>query len=274
MMEDVFASLAPARRRLVLSVLALLCGAILVGTGIAVARTVTGGAASPAPVANHQPGPVLLVPGYGGSVTSLQVLARKLIAAGRHAEVVSLPDDGTGDLRSQAQALASAAKAAAAREHADSVDVVGYSAGGVVARLWAHDYGGNRLARRIVTLGAPQHGTELASLGAALSIACPTACQQLAVSSTLLAGLNAKPETAAGPQYVSIWTTKDEIVVPPDSARLDGGLNLTVQSVCASSSVQHSGLPTDPLIQAMVLTELGSGAPVALTPADCARLSR
>jgi triacylglycerol esterase/lipase EstA (alpha/beta hydrolase family) len=273
MMEGVFASLAPARRRLVLSLLAVLCIAILVGAGITVARAVTGSAASTTPAAQRQPGPVLLVPGYGGSVTALQALASKLTSAGKHAEVVPLPGDGTGDLRAQAQALATAAKAAAARYDASSVDVVGYSAGGVVARLWAQDYGGNQLARRIVTLGSPQHGTELASLGSELSIACPIACQQLTVSSSLLAGLNAKPEPTAGPQYVSIWTTKDEVVVPPDSARLDGALNLTVQSVCASSTVQHGNLPTDPVIQAMVLSELGAGSPVPLTSADCARLS-
>jgi triacylglycerol lipase len=250
------------------------CVAILAVAGIAVVRSVTGNsAASAPPAAQRQPGPVLLVPGYGGSVAALQTLARKLNAAGKRAEVVALPGDGTGDLGAQAAALATAAQAAAARDHADSVDVIGYSAGGVVARLWAHDYGGNQLARRIITLGSPQHGTELASLGSALSIACPTACQQLAASSTLLAGLNAQPETANGPQYVSIWTTNDEVVIPPDSARLDGALNIPVQNVCAASTVQHGTLPTDPVIEAMVLSELAAGNPVPLTPADCPRLS-
>jgi len=42
--------------------------------------------------------------------------------------------------------------------------------------------------------------------------------------------------------------------------------------VCADSRVGHGQLPTDPLVQAMVLAELAPGDPVPLTSADCARL--
>jgi hypothetical protein len=42
--------------------------------------------------------------------------------------------------------------------------------------------------------------------------------------------------------------------------------------VCADERVGHGGLPQDPLVQAMVVTELGAGDPVRLTSADCARL--
>jgi triacylglycerol lipase len=94
----------------------------------------------------------------------------------------------------------------------------------------------------------------------------------MATDSDLLTRLNAGDETPEGPTWVSIWTTQDETVTPPDSARLDGALNLTVQSVCADARVGHGALPRDPLVQQLVLAELAAGDPVNLGPADCARL--
>ena len=128
----------------------------------------------PAPLPDqNRPGTVLLVPGYGGGTGALSTLASALRASGRTVVIVQLPGDGTGDLNRQADALdAAAAKAL----HGDvrSVDVVGYSAGGVVARLWARDHDGTHRARRVVTIGAPHHGAELAGAGAALGgSGCP-----------------------------------------------------------------------------------------------------
>lgn len=265
------AALAPARRRLVLGLIALLVAAIV--TVVVVLIASPGGHRSIVPLVADRPGPVLLVPGYGGAVGGLNALASRLREDGRRVQVVHLPDNGQGDLRVQARALADAATGALAASSARTVDVVGYSAGGVVARLWAREDGGAAVARRIVTLGSPQHGTQLAGLGALVPDACPPACEQLAPGSDLLAELNSGDETPNGPSFVSIWTTRDRIVLPPDSARLAGALNLTVQSVCSASTVSHERLPTDPLVQNMVIAELGAGAPVALTAQDCARLS-
>jgi hypothetical protein len=58
-------------------------------------------------------------------------------------------------------------------------------------------------------------------------------------------------------------------VTPPDSARLDGALNLTVQSVCPDLRVLHGQLPSNPFVQSLVVAELGRGDPVRLTRADC-----
>jgi triacylglycerol esterase/lipase EstA (alpha/beta hydrolase family) len=265
----VLAGLAPARRRLVLGLAVAVLAGLALAAGLLVPRLRTHPAAA---VAQDRPGPVLLVPGYGGATGGLDQLAARLRAAGRDATVVVLPGDGTGDLAASARALGAAVRAARERTGAGSVDVVGYSAGGVVARLWAAD-GGAAQARRIVTLGSPHHGTDLAALaGGVLPDECPAGCRELAPGSALLQRLNAGDETPAGPTWVSFWTTADRTVQPPDSARLAGALDVPVQSVCADSRVGHGQLPTDPLVQHMVLAELGPGRPVPLGPADCARL--
>jgi triacylglycerol lipase len=263
------AGLSPARRRVVLGLVALVVLAVTALTGVVLARS----SGDPTgPVAQDSLGPVLLVPGYGGGTAALGPLADDLTAQGRDATVVPLPGDGTGDLNASADALGAAADAALERTGADTVDVVGYSAGGLVARLWVAD--GNAAAvRRVVTLGSPHHGTTLADLaGGIVPAECPAGCRQLATDSALIAGLNAADETPEGPTWVSIWTTQDETVTPPDSARLDGAVNLTVQSVCARTRVGHGDLPRNPLVQRMVLAELGPGDPVELGSGDCTRL--
>ncbi|MBA2389696.1 MAG: lipase, partial [Geodermatophilaceae bacterium] len=170
-------ALSPARRRLVVVVISALTVAVLAVTGLALWGSATG---SVTPVAQDQPGPVLLIPGYGGSTGALDVLAAELRVAGRDATVLQLAGDGTGDLNVQAEILAAAATAAIERTGAASVDVVGYSAGGVVARLWVRDHEGAGLARRVVTLGSPHHGTTVAELAIALAPdECPPACRQL-----------------------------------------------------------------------------------------------
>ncbi len=264
----VFSGLAPARRRLLIAVLALVTVAVVT---LGVLLVVPAVRDEGRPTDQAAPGPVLLVPGYGGSTGSLTGLAAELTAAGRDAAVVPLPGDGRGDLTEASAALGRAVDAAKERTGATTVDVIGYSAGGVVARLWVTS-GGAASARRVITLGSPHHGTDLA--GAATDLvtsACPLACQQLAPDSDLLRRLNVD-ETPTGPTWVSIWTDQDEVVTPPDSAVLEGAVNIEVQAVCADAVVDHGGLVSDPLVRAMVLAELAPGDPVPLGPGDCQRL--
>ena len=240
------------------------------GLGASLALVRCGGRPTALPP-QDRPGTVVLIPGYGGSTSSLNLLADALHHIGRTTMVVSLPDGGTGDLRRQADTV-DGYVAKALRAGAPSVDVVGYSAGGVVARLWARDHDGTHKARRIVTLGSPHHGADVAAAGAAaLPDACPTACQQLAPGSTLLAGLSG-PVTSP-PQWMSVWTDQDQTVTPPDSARLDGAvLNVVVQSVCPGRPVTHSQLPADAAVTTIVEGALGAG-PMGIPPHRAACVS-
>jgi triacylglycerol lipase len=203
-------------------------------------------------VSQDRPGPVLLVPGYGGGTQELEVLATTLRATGR--EVVIVRTGGAADLREQAAALGRAADARLAAG-APSVDVIGYSSGGVVGRIWAAELGGADVARRIVTLGSPHHGTDIARLGAAIAPgACPEACRQLVPGSDLLADL---AETVPGPVWTAVWTAQDAVVTPPESGILDGAVNVRVQDVCGDVRISHSQLPTDPLVVGLVALAVG-----------------
>ncbi|MGL5823305.1 MAG: alpha/beta fold hydrolase [Nocardioides sp.] len=246
-------SLSGPRRRFVLAVAAL----TVVGLGAAILAAVPRGRAQADPVAQDQLGPVLLVPGYGGSIDGLTVLASALVDAGRDATVVRLTGDGTGDLAEQAHVLDEAVSAALARTGEDTVDVVGYSAGGVIARLWLKQFDRAASVRRVVTLGSPHHGTNLSTVVSGLAPdSCPTACQQLATDSELLRRLNAGDETPSGPTWVSLWSTDDRTVVPPESASLAGALNVPVQSICPQAVLEHGEIPRAPAVIAMTVALL------------------
>jgi triacylglycerol esterase/lipase EstA (alpha/beta hydrolase family) len=252
-----------------------LIGAVAAALVVLVAFMAHGDAASaPSPpgVRQDQPGAVLLVPGYGGSTASFGGMTARLESTGRRVIVVRLPGNGTGDLREAARVLQRDAAAALAAG-APSVDVIGYSAGGITARYWAKELGGDRVARRIVTLGSPHHGTVLATVGRQFGPVCPIGCRQLAPDSELLAALNRGDETPDGPRWLSLWSTGDEVVTPPETARLDGATNVALQGVCPQLVVRHGQFPATPLVVGLVLRAVGAGNVPRPTRDDCTDLT-
>jgi triacylglycerol lipase len=206
--------------------------------------------------------PVLLLPGYGGSPAGLMDLAATLEEDGRTAIVVPLAAAGTDDLRDQVALVDAAAQEALDDNDSDSVDVVGFSAGGLVARLWV---AGGGAPHRVVTLATPNHGTELV-----LGIDdCPPACQQLGPGSDVMLELNDGDETPDGTQWVTIWSDGDDAVLPPESARLDGALDITIQSVCPGLAIRHTDTPDDPAVVAMVSAVLAGDEAGVPENVDC-----
>jgi triacylglycerol lipase len=254
-------SLSPRRRLLVAGVVLALAAAVAVAAVLAL---------RPGP-ARGRGGevPVLLVPGLNGTASSLDALAARLRAGGRRVVVVELPDRGTGDLAADARVL----ERAVDRTGAASVDLVGYSAGGIVVRAFLADRGGAARTRRVVLVGTPNHGTDLAGAAAAVDARlCAGSCAQLVPGSALLARLNRGDETPPGPAFTTIWTASDQTVTPPASASLHGAVNVRLQDVCAGAGVGHGGLVRDPLVLGLVARALDGALPRPPAPAECAAL--
>jgi pimeloyl-ACP methyl ester carboxylesterase len=219
----------------------------------------------------QQLGPVVLVPGFGGSTAAMQALALRLRVVGRPAVVVELPDGGTGDFSGQAAAIDDAVRDLIRHDHARSVDLVGYSAGGVASWLYLQTGTTAPAIRRLVTLGSPLQGADIAAAGGALVPgACPRACQELAPGSSLLARLG----SAARPDipWLSLWTDQDDVVTPPQSAALPGVRSIRLQSVCDGILINHGQLPTAGLAIGLVLRTLGTKPLPVPVPGDCSRL--
>lgn len=192
---------------------------------------------------------VLLIPGYGGDASSLSALAADLGSAG-YAVAVADIGDGQGDLAGYARTVQDNIRELE-KEGGGSVHLVGFSAGGVIARL-ALSEAPDLPVGRIVTLGSPHYGTTLASVGAAFAPEeCPIACQQLARDSELLSGL---PVAGSEEKWLAVYTPSDSVVRPIESAILEGATALDIEGYCSQrgQEVQHGDLPTAAGISAVV----------------------
>ncbi len=250
--------LAPARRRLVLA----LCAAVL-AVGVALGavgllRTLS----SPEPAAQDTLGPIIVVTGYGGGSDALEPLIDRMREEGRVVEVFPGVADNTGDLNEQAQELGTFIDNVRSETSASSVDLIGFSAGGVVARLWVNELGGDVLARRVVTIASPHHGTILSSLASEIGM-CPDACEQLRPDSDVLRDLNAGDETPAGPEWITLRSDNDRTVTPSTSADLEGALNIGVQQFCPEARTGHLQLPSSPVVLTTLPLVLDTGEPAA-----------
>lgn len=257
-------SLPPARRRLVLGLVALLVVVVVAAVVAVVVPRLGGGGPDQA-----DPGPVVLVPGYGGDAADVAPLAAEARRQGRAAYAFDPPGDGTGDLRTEARALATYVDRVRTRADAGSVDLVGYSAGGIVARLYVASYGGGSVVRRVLTLGTPNHGTEVAQLAKDAAGGCPAGCEQLATDSEVIRRLDAGDETPDEQEWVTVRSDDDRTVVPTDTAELEGALNLRIQSFCPDARTTHGNLPSDPVSLAAVDVLVGSADPSRPSGVDC-----
>lgn len=204
-------------------------------------------------------GTVVLIPGYGGGADGLTGLAGYLQSQGR-AVIVADIGDGQGDITGYGSQVASLAAGAIA-QGAPSVDLVGYSMGGLVARSAAAQ--APQAVRRVVTIASPHDGTAVAGLGAFLGDAttCPLACQQMAPGSDFL---DALPVADGADRWLSAWSSADEVVRPADSSVLPGATDVEVTAACGTGPLDHGGIVRSTATWDLAATFLATGR---ITPA-------
>lgn len=177
---------------------------------------------------------VLLLPGYGGSLQSLKPLATELSAAGFEVRYADL-DDMKGDLKEYGERVGELIK-----KEREIINIIAYSAGGLVVRSAAGDSEAAKYIGSVVTIGSPHNGAQVAKLGALLGgELCPTSCQQLNPDSRFLDELF----TPNNPKrWLSIRSSADEVVTPIESSILSGMSNLEVNSFCGEAKLSHGDL--------------------------------
>lgn len=212
-------------------------------------RAETVDASAPTPAST-----VILIPGYGGGAGALTGLADHLRASGREVVIADI-GDGHGDLSAYGLQVSQQAAALVAGG-AQGVDLVGYSAGGLIARAAVEE--DPALIGRVATIASPHHGTAIAGLGAMFAgdSSCPLACRQMAPESEFLAMLH---EPGDPRRWLSAFTVADEVVRPADSSELDGATNVEVTATCGTGTLDHGSIVRSPATWAVVSAFLTSG---------------
>ncbi len=131
----------------------------------------------------------------------------------------------------------------------EPLDVMGFSMGGVISRVWIQLQGGARRVRRFTSVASPQQGTWTAMPWPGRWLA---SVADMKVGSPLLKRLNEAPEALAGLDCCSLYCLADLMVLPGWSAVLPVGRREALRPL----TLQHHELMAHPAAVAQVAREL------------------
>ncbi|HRI91624.1 MAG: alpha/beta fold hydrolase [Candidatus Accumulibacter sp.] len=198
--------------------------------------------------------PVLLIHGYGCSRGAWWWLRAHLEAAGWTVATISLEPIYTS-IDNYVDPVARRIDAVLAATGAERLILVGHSMGGLVSRAYLQRYGDARVAR-LVTLGTPHQGSELARLGFGAN------GREMRPNSAWLQAL-ASPPAAVG--TVAIYSPHDNFVLPAERLELPGAQSQTI------NGVGHLAMLFSPRVIQALLAVLEQTQPRAIRAARAAR---
>ena len=198
--------------------------------------------ASRPPVGSGSRLPVLLVHGYVCNRAVWRALADVLRRRGNCVAAPNFePVYGSIDLWvPQVAARIDELLAATGREQ---VVLVTHSMGGLAARAYLREHGGGKVAR-LVTLGAPHHGSMHAHLGAGEN------AREMEPGSRWLAQLAAEEISGVAAPLVSIYSHHDDFVTPQTSAAHPHARNI------ALAGIGHLAMHFSRTVRDLVLREI------------------
>ncbi len=151
------------------------------------------------PAAQSAPAPqVVIVPGQTFGALPYQPLAQHLDSLGYRTTVLDLPGH---DLRGEPARIAATVNRLRAQHPGASVSLIGHSIGGLTARWYLDQLGGNRVVDKYIAIGTPQYGSPGACGQEFGAEACP--------GTPYLRQLNAGINTAGTTQYFDIRNERE-----------------------------------------------------------------
>ena len=188
--------------------------------------------------------PVIFVHGLAGHPGNFFALRQFMAFHGR-TRGYAVPLPGRARFPVQADALSHAIREVCAVNGLPDtarVDIVAHSMGGLVTRYALEDAAVRERIGRIVTLGTPHTGTWAARYAATHQTL------DLRPTADVMTVLNAQiPWAAAWPRLFTFWSRADMLLLPPESALVDGGVAVDC------SDVSHMSYLLNPRVFARVV---------------------
>lgn len=125
------------------------------------------------------------------------------------------------DIREQARIVARKIEQIKNEQKVAKIDYVAHSMGGLIGRYYIQELNGYKNINNYVSIATPHYGTYTAFAGLG------EAAKQMRPKSDFLNKLNSGEMIKPGVKYTSIWTKLDEIVVPAESALMQGSNMMT-----------------------------------------------
>jgi len=204
--------------------------------------------------------PVILVGGFANGPSGFEQWRRSLLADGFQVFVFDLPSRGLGDMRASAELLAAFIAEVKRRTGRTRVDLIGYSEGGLLARMAVASHGAEASVDRIISLATPHAGIPTSDAFDALAALGPikpgsaVAAAQLVEGSALLAeveradallrGATDPLAVLRGARYVSLYSRVADPIVTPRVSWLAGALNVPIRHdhIDAAGGPNHWGM--------------------------------
>jgi pimeloyl-ACP methyl ester carboxylesterase len=194
--------------------------------------------------------------------------------------------DALGHITQSAEELKTFVNKVISQTKASRVDLVGHSQGGMMPNYYLKYLGGASKVNTFIGLAPSNHGTTLDGITELIknfpfatlvantfieAIGAPSLAEQ-EVGSAFEKKTFEGGDTVAGPRYVVIETTHDEVVTPYTNAFLSGSnvTNITIQSQCPKDPVAHIGMFEDSPVMQNVLNQL-SASPNQSFAATCSK---
>ncbi len=196
--------------------------------------------------------PVLLVPGWGAPMWHTRWIGRQLEEAGLRVERMRLPLMAVGDMVRSARRVSEEVDRVLDGTGAARINIVGYSLGGLIARIYLQQLAGFEKLGRAAFVGAPQEG-----IYTGYAAAFTPAGRQVSKGSRFMKELNRRQLCGCEePRCLAVFLWKDGTIFPSRSARLRCGYNLELVW-----PVMHWGLVFNREVIATVADFLRGGIP-------------